>query len=52
METSAALSKLGELVGQSHESLQNLYECSHPNLGKLLLLGKGKALGSRLTGAG
>ncbi|GFG35106.1 hypothetical protein Cfor_01402 [Coptotermes formosanus] len=52
METSAALSKLGELMGQSHESLRNLYECSHPNLDKLVLLGKGKALGSRLTGAG
>jgi N-acetylgalactosamine kinase len=52
MEASAALSKLGELMGQSHESLRNLYECSHPNLDKLVQLGKGKALGSRLTGAG
>jgi len=52
MEASVALSKLGELMGQSHESLRNLYECSHPNLDKLVQLGKGKALGSRLTGAG
>jgi len=52
MEASVALSKLGELMEQSHESLRNLYECSHPNLDKLVQLGKGKALGSRLTGAG
>lgn len=52
MEASVALSELGELMGQSHESLRNLYECSHPNLDKLVQLGKGKALGSRLTGAG
>lgn len=50
--SSLALVKLGELMRQSHESLKNLYECSHPNLDKLVHLGEGKALGSRLTGAG
>jgi galactokinase len=52
MEPSVALMKLGKLMCQSHESLQKLYECSHPNLDKLVQLGEGKALGSRLTGAG
>ncbi|KDR23048.1 N-acetylgalactosamine kinase [Zootermopsis nevadensis] len=52
MEGSVALMKLGELMCQSHHSLQKLYECSHPNLDRLVELGKGKALGSRLTGAG
>ncbi|XP_069686505.1 N-acetylgalactosamine kinase-like [Periplaneta americana] len=52
MKASDALTKLGELMLQSHESLQQLYECSHSSLDKLVELGKGKALGSRLTGAG
>ncbi|PSN39456.1 N-acetylgalactosamine kinase [Blattella germanica] len=52
MEPQDALCKLGELMRQSHESLQKLYECSHPNLDKLVELGEGKTLGSRLTGAG
>jgi N-acetylgalactosamine kinase len=50
--SSLALVKLGKLLQQSHESLKNLYECSHPNLDRLVRLGEGKALGSRLTGAG
>ncbi|KAJ9580402.1 hypothetical protein L9F63_003926, partial [Diploptera punctata] len=47
-----ALKKLGELMRQSHQSLQKLYECSHHGLDALVELGEGKALGSRLTGAG
>jgi galactokinase len=52
MEASIACKKLGELMRESHQSLQKLYECSHPNLDKLVELSEGKALGSRLTGAG
>jgi N-acetylgalactosamine kinase len=52
MEASVALMKLGELMQQSHHSLQKFYECSHPDLDKLVGLSEGKALGSRLTGAG
>lgn len=36
----------------SHESLRDLYECSHPQLDKLVELSKGAAYGARLTGAG
>lgn len=47
-----SLQKLGDLMTQSHESLQKLYECSHPELDKLVQLSSGVALGARLTGAG
>ncbi|XP_063241053.1 N-acetylgalactosamine kinase [Bacillus rossius redtenbacheri] len=47
-----ALKRLGELMGQSHVSLETLYECSHPELDRLVALSKGSALGCRLTGAG
>ena len=46
------LKKLGQLMSQSHESLQKLYECSHNFLDVLVQMGEGKSLGSRLTGAG
>lgn len=38
---------------QSHESLRDLYECSHPQLDRLVEVCHGaSALGARLTGAG
>lgn len=43
---------LSQLMRQSHESLQNLYECSHLNLDKLVKLSDEFGVGARLTGAG
>lgn len=43
---------LGKLMSESHESLRDLYECSHPQLDRLVELSRGLTLGSRLTGAG
>ncbi|PZC74064.1 hypothetical protein B5X24_HaOG208381 [Helicoverpa armigera] len=43
---------LGELMSSSHESLKNLYECSHENLDRLVSLSKEMNIHSRLTGAG
>lgn len=38
---------------ESHESLRDLYECSHPQLDRLVEIShNGSALGARLTGAG
>lgn len=37
---------------QSHDSLRDLYECSNPQLDRLISLSRGVALGARLTGAG
>lgn len=37
---------------ESHLSLRDDYECSHPQLDKLVELSLSKALGARLTGAG
>nr|XP_018904770.1 PREDICTED: N-acetylgalactosamine kinase [Bemisia tabaci]XP_018904771.1 PREDICTED: N-acetylgalactosamine kinase [Bemisia tabaci] len=47
------LEDAGKLMNESHESLRDLYECSHPQLDKLVdLCWKSGALGARLTGAG
>lgn len=44
---------LGQLMNLSHDSLRDLYECSHPKLDKLVLSARKRgALGARLTGAG
>ncbi|XP_047022076.1 N-acetylgalactosamine kinase [Helicoverpa zea] len=43
---------LGELMSSSHESLRDLYECSHENLDRLVTLSKEMNIHSRLTGAG
>ncbi|XP_034184246.2 N-acetylgalactosamine kinase isoform X1 [Osmia lignaria lignaria] len=47
------LQRLGSLMCKSHESLQKLYECSHPSVDALVekAMSYG-ALGARLTGAG
>uniref|UniRef100_A0A6P7FQG6 N-acetylgalactosamine kinase-like n=1 Tax=Diabrotica virgifera virgifera TaxID=50390 RepID=A0A6P7FQG6_DIAVI len=43
---------LGRLMSESHESLRDLYECSHPQLDRLVEISKEYTLGTRLTGAG
>ncbi|KAF5279118.1 hypothetical protein FQA39_LY05796 [Lamprigera yunnana] len=47
-----ALERLGKLMSESHRSLRDLYECSHPQLDKLINLSDSFTLGARLTGAG
>ncbi|KAJ8970738.1 hypothetical protein NQ317_004886 [Molorchus minor] len=46
------LPTLGKLMLESHASLRDLYECSHPQLDRLVDLSKNFTLGTRLTGAG
>lgn len=47
------LTSLGRLMTASHESLRDLYECSHPQLDRLVAVShNSSALGARLTGAG
>ncbi|XP_047985327.1 N-acetylgalactosamine kinase [Leguminivora glycinivorella] len=46
------LSTLGKLMLQSHESLKNLYECSHTNLDLIVEISQKLGIHSRLTGAG
>lgn len=48
----AILHELGRLMTESHFSLKDDYECSHPQLDRLVELSLNKALGARLTGAG
>ncbi|XP_060534567.1 N-acetylgalactosamine kinase isoform X2 [Cylas formicarius] len=47
-----SLATLGTLMSESHDSLRDLYECSHPQLDRIVTLSKGLTLGTRLTGAG
>ncbi|KAJ1524989.1 hypothetical protein ONE63_009840 [Megalurothrips usitatus] len=45
--------ELGHLMNLSHDSLRDLFECSHPQLDELVSCArKSGALGARLTGAG
>lgn len=47
------LRRLGDLMYKSHESLQKLYECSHPSVDALVEKAMScGALGAKLTGAG
>lgn len=48
----ASLRVLGRLMIESHESLRDLYECSHPQLDRLVELSRDLTYGARLTGAG
>ncbi|KAL1517013.1 hypothetical protein ABEB36_000834 [Hypothenemus hampei] len=48
----SALITLGKLMSESHDSLKNLYECSHQQLDRIVDLAKRYTLGTRLTGAG
>jgi len=47
-----SLKELGQLMFDSHSSCRDLYECSHPQLDKLVQLSKNRCSGARLTGAG
>jgi len=42
---------LGNLMKQSHQSLKDLYECSHEDLDAIVKLAEKHTLGARLTGA-
>lgn len=46
------ISDLSYLMRQSHKSLKELYECSHPNLDRLIDISDKFGVSARLTGAG
>lgn len=46
------IKEMSELMRQSHSSLNNLYECSHNNLNRLVKISDDMNIGARLTGAG
>ncbi|XP_011494842.1 PREDICTED: N-acetylgalactosamine kinase isoform X1 [Ceratosolen solmsi marchali] len=53
MDESTQLCQLGNLMTKSHQSLKNLYECSHPRIDTLVTKAiESGAFGARLTGAG
>lgn len=43
---------LGKLMRESHRSLNELYECSHENLNRLVDISDRFGVNARLTGAG
>lgn len=52
-DTTTDIGMLGNLMTQSHYSLRDKYDCSHPALDRLVSVAlDAGALGSRLTGAG
>lgn len=51
-QSADAIDLMKQLMRQSHESLKTLYECSHPNLDKLVHISDTLNVGARLTGAG
>ncbi|VVC32159.1 Hypothetical protein CINCED_3A020885 [Cinara cedri] len=52
-ETPGTASDLGRLMDESHSSLRDLYQCSHPDLDELVdVCKRGHAYGCKLTGAG
>lgn len=49
----AELTTLGRTMSDSHESLMEKYDCSHPELDRIVKIALGAgAIGARLTGAG
>ena len=53
LEEDTKVTKLGNLMNESHKSCHELYDCSSPQLEELTgMARKAGALGSRLTGAG
>lgn len=46
------IQQLGQLMQQSHHSLRELYECSHPDLERLVALSVKQGVSARVTGAG
>ncbi|KAI8040541.1 hypothetical protein M5D96_006484 [Drosophila gunungcola] len=48
----AGAKRLGELMRQSHESLRELYECSHPDVERLIAISTEQNVSARVTGAG
>lgn len=52
-DTTTEIQLLGQLMSQSHCSLRDKFQCSHPALDRLVSVAlEAGALGSRLTGAG
>lgn len=52
-ENRGSATELGRLMDESHSSLRDLYQCSHPDLDELIdLCKRGGAYGCKLTGAG
>lgn len=51
-EKGESLETLGDLMTASHDSLRDLYDCSHPDLDRLVTIGNEFRYGARLTGAG
>ncbi|XP_065081953.1 N-acetylgalactosamine kinase [Ochlerotatus camptorhynchus] len=51
-QSADAVHLMKQLMRQSHESLKTMYECSHPNLDKLVQISDTLNVGARLTGAG
>lgn len=49
---SDSVPELSKLMRESHRSLKELYECSHPNLDRLVAISDEFGVGARLTGAG
>lgn len=46
------IEKLGELMRESHRSLDEKYECSHEDLNRLIGISDQNGVSARLTGAG
>lgn len=47
-----SIEELGQLMRESHRSLNELYECSHENLNRLIDISDRFGVNARLTGAG